>query len=357
MGGLGRGLDKLGVARPGTFGKVATLAGNFGKSRSLSGLFRDVDKLGVLAKAGTLGKVATLTRNFGKSRSLSGLFRDVDRLGVLAKSGTLGKLATVAGNFGKSRSLSGLLRDVDKLGVLAKSGTLGKLAALAGNFGKSRSIGEFVNNAAPLLKTTARMAAPIVSASIGGPFGGLAAKMLGQLLREGEAELYELEQGLESGFELEAESYEALGETGLEIINHELAYHEALAEMIAEAAEQEQHEAEAETLAGAAALTVISPADRAALRRVLPQLVRGTAILTRILRARPGTRPAVRAVPTITRRTVSALKRQAAEGIPITRRTAGRAAAREVRRVLGSPIATAAAVANNVRATQLLRTA
>jgi len=42
-------------------------------------------------------------------------------------------------------------------------------------------------------------------------------------------------------------------------------------------------------------------------------LTRGAAILTRILRRRRATRVGVRAVPTIMRRTVKSLKRQAAK--------------------------------------------
>jgi hypothetical protein len=51
------------------------------------------------------------------------------------------------------------------------------------------------------------------------------------------------------------------------------------------------------------------------------------------------------------------LKQEAAEGVPITRRETARVAAREIRRVLGSPVACAAAMANNVRATRALREA
>jgi hypothetical protein len=140
-----------------------------------------------------------------------------------------------------------------------------------------------------------------------------------------------------------------------EIVSHELTQHEALAEMMAEAAAHEQHEGEAEAMAGAAVITVISPADRRALRRILPHLVRGVAILTRILRRRRITRPAVRAIPTIVRRTVNTLKRQAAAGKPITRRTAARAAATQVRKVLGSPTVCTAAIARNLKSSRAMR--
>jgi hypothetical protein len=119
---------------------------------------------------------------------------------------------------------------------------------------------------------------------------------------------------------------------------------------MAQEAAHEAHEGEAEAMAGAAAVTVLSPRDRRALRLMLPHLVRGVAILTRVLRRRRVTRPAVRAIPTIMQRTVKSLKRQAASGRPITRKTAARTAAVQVRRVLGNPDICAAAITRNLRA-------
>src|SRR5215472_14834190 len=207
-------------------------------------------------------------------------------------------------------------------------------------FGK---IGKFLKKAAPILKKVARVAAPIVGTAVGGPFGaalgGLASKALG----EGEFE-----------DELEGES-EGEAEMTHEIAAHELTHNEAVAEMMAEAASHESREGEAEAMVGAAAVTVISPKDRRALRKILPHMVRGTAILTRILRKRRVTRPAVRVVPTIVRRAVKDLKRQASKGIPITRKTAARAAAKQVRKVLGSPRACAAAITRNVKVSRAYR--
>jgi hypothetical protein len=257
-------------------------------------------------------------------------------------------------------------------------------------FGRiARGIGRFVRRAAPILRSVARIAAPMVGTAIGGPFGAILGRVASQALGEGELEQHELEQHelahefenpelahefeqheLAHEFEQhefeqheaahefeqhEFEQHEAAHEVAHEIAHHEIAHHEALAEIMAEAAAHEQHEAQAEAMMGAAVMTVISPRDRRALRRVLPHLVRGAAILTRILRRRRITRPAVRAVPTIMRRTVLTLKRQAAAGKPITRRTAGRAAAVEVRRVLGNPSACAAAIRQNVQASRRMR--
>jgi hypothetical protein len=226
------------------------------------------------------------------------------------------------------------------------------LATLAGNFGKARTLGDFIHTASPLLKSGARVAAPMVGTALGGPLGGLASKLLLQMLKEGE---------MEGGYELDREfervmgSPEALHEMIYEIAHHELAYNEALAEMIAEAAALEQHEAEAEAMAAVAALTMISPEDERALWSILPDLVSGVAILTRILRQDPATRPAVRVIPTVTRRVVRTLKRQAKSGIPLTRRSAGRAAMIEVGRLMNSAAACATAMANNVYATRALR--
>ena len=187
------------------------------------------------------------------------------------------------------------------------------------------------------MKQVAKVAAPIVGTAVGGPFGaalgGLASKALG----EGE---------FEDEYEVEGEGE---AEMAHEIAAHELSHNEALAEMMAEAASHEAHEGEAEAMAGAAAATVISAKDRRALRRILPHMVRGSAILTRILRRRRVTRPAVRVVPTIVRRAVKDLKRQAARGIPITRKRAAMAAAKQVRKVLSSPRACAAAITRNVK--------
>lgn len=74
-----------------------------------------------------------------------------------------------------------------------------------------------------------------------------------------------------------------------------------------------------------------------AVTRVAPQLTRGIGKLARGLHRRPGARPLLRAVPTIARRTVHSIARQAARNQPVTPRTAVRTLARQTQRVLGSP--------------------
>jgi hypothetical protein len=153
----------------------------------------------------------------------------------------------------------------------------------------------------------------------------------------------------------EEEEIEGEEEMAHEIASHEATHNEALAEVMAEAASNEVHEGEAEAMVGAASVTVISPKDRRALRRILPYMVRGTAILTRILRKRRLTKPFVRTVPTIVRRTVKDLKRRAAAGKPVTRKAAARAVARQVRKVLGSPKACKAALRRSMKVSRTYR--
>jgi hypothetical protein len=207
---------------------------------------------------------------------------------------------------------------------------------------------KLIRRAAPLLRRVAKIAAPLVSKAVAGilpgPFGALAGqgiKGLAGLLREQESEL-ELEQEFEQEQEL-----------GEHEVSNELGEHELMAEAMATYAAQASQELEAEALTGAATTLTLSPADRRALRRLVPHLVRGASVLTRVLRMSRTTRPWVRIVPTVVRRTARTLRRNAALGQPITRAAAANMMARQTRRVLTSPRYCAAALRRNVRATRL----
>jgi hypothetical protein len=71
--------------------------------------------------------------------------------------------------------------------------------------------------------------------------------------------------------------------------------------------------------------------------RSTPRLVRGVTNITRVLHRNPRTRPLIRAVPSIARRTVATIARQAASGRPVTPQAAVRILARQNHRVLGNP--------------------
>jgi hypothetical protein len=223
-----------------------------------------------------------------------------------------------------------------------------------------RGIGRLVRSAAPMLKQIARVAAPIAGKAVGGLFGGPAGAMLGSRLAQLAAQQLR-EQELGGSHEMASELESELGEHELgehELGEHELGEHEVMSELAEHEAEAEamahyaaftESEHEAEAMAGAAVSLTISPRDQRALRALVPNLVRGAAILTRILRMRRATRPFVRVVPTIMRRTVRTLRQSAIAGQPITRQRAGQVFARQTRRVLSSPRYCGAVLRRNVR--------
>ncbi len=209
-------------------------------------------------------------------------------------------------------------------------------------FGKAfKKIGGFLKKAAPILKQVAKVAAPIVGTAIGGPIGGKIGSMAGKLLGESEYEAgFEFEMEGESEAEMEA------------VLQGPLSEQQALGELMAAAASRAATDMEAEAQIGSATVIALSPADRDTLRLVLPSINRGVAVLTRILRARPATRPAVRAIPTIIKRSAVSLRNQAASGRPVTRNAAARAVATQTRRVLASPSICGRAIQRNVSATR-----
>ena len=120
----------------------------------------------------------------------------------------------------------------------------------------------------------------------------------------------------------------------------ETAHQEAvLMEQIAHEAASSSNEAEAEALAGALIPIVMRGATSAlpAMRSAAPALARATGRLVGALRRSPATRPLVRTVPTILRRTNVALNRAAASGTPVSPRLAVRTMADQTYRIMSSP--------------------
>ncbi|WP_454199201.1 hypothetical protein [Nocardia sp. Marseille-Q1738] len=183
----------------------------------------------------------------------------------------------------------------------------------------------------PVFRSIARAAVPMIATAVGGPAAGMVARTVAsRVLRESELEL-------EGEFELEGEQEGRPTRT------------QAAAEAMAAAASRARSEAEAEAYIGAATVNALSARDQRALAALLPHLVHGSAVLTRILRRRRATRPAVRAIPSIVRRTGAVLRRRAAAGRPVTPRVAGRVMAGQTRRVLGDPRMAARSLQQNVR--------
>jgi hypothetical protein len=197
------------------------------------------------------------------------------------------------------------------------------------------SIGRFLKRAAPILKQVAKVAAPVVGTAVGGPLGGLIAKGATSLLGESE-----YEEEYEGDGEYELHEYE-------ETLAQPASEPKAHAALMASVASGATTDTEAEAMIGAATIGTLTARERRELRRVMAHLVRGSAILTRLLRRRRITRPAVRAVPLIVEQTAKTLTRQAATGQPITRYQAGRVMARHTQRVLSSPRLVTKAIQRN----------
>lgn len=137
--------------------------------------------------------------------------------------------------------------------------------------------------------------------------------------------------------ELEAEMHPEF-ESG--VPHSEAAHQEAyLMEQIAHEAASSSNEAEAEALAGSLipiAMRGISSASPA-MRTAAPALARATGRLVGALRRSPATRPLIKTVPTILRRTNAALSRAAASGTPVSPRLAVRTMANQTYRIMSSP--------------------
>lgn len=116
-------------------------------------------------------------------------------------------------------------------------------------------------------------------------------------------------------------------------------YPDALMEHLGHRAAETASQAEAEALMSALVPLAarLAPQAAGAILRTAPQLARGVAGITRVLRADPATRPLVRTVPRIVRATTASLARQAAAGQPITARRAVGTLAGQASRTLASP--------------------
>ncbi len=124
-----------------------------------------------------------------------------------------------------------------------------------------------------------------------------------------------------------------------EVNPQQRAYSGALMEHLAHAAATTESEAEAEAFIGALVPLAARLLPRAApaLLRAAPNLVRGLAGATRVLRRNPATRPLVRTLPTVLRRTAANVARQTAQGRPVTPQRAVQTLARQTAQVIGSP--------------------
>jgi hypothetical protein len=204
------------------------------------------------------------------------------------------------------------------------------LAAMADRGGRSQALRRVAMAAARQALRGARRPWPVIE----GEFG---------LEGEGEGEFE-----LEGSFELEALLNPAQRGAALAMMEH-MAHEAAHAEHEQEAAEQFLPliplaakallplAAKALPIAGKVGGKLLAKAAPRLLGRVVPNLTRGVSQLARGLFRNRATRPLLRAVPTIARRTVGRLASQALRGRRITPVGAARTLARQTLRTLRSP--------------------
>jgi hypothetical protein len=121
----------------------------------------------------------------------------------------------------------------------------------------------------------------------------------------------------------------------------------AMAEVLATMAAKTPSESEAEALIGAATIMTLTARERRTLERLIPQLLRAMAILTRLLRRRPNTRRVVRVIPSVIKATTVPVVGAAVRGHPPTTSVVGRVLTRQTRTVLTKPAVTKAALRRN----------
>ena len=172
---------------------------------------------------------------------------------------------------------------------------------------------------------------------------GAIGNVVGSLLGEGE---FEDEYEDEGGFEYEAED---------EVSPIRKIYPDAMMEHLGELAAEAESEDEAAEhflpLIGMAASKLlpvvakaVAPMAKKALPKIAravskstPRLTKGIGTIAKTLHRNPQTRHLLKTVPSIARRTVGSIARQAAHGRRVTPRTAVRTLARQTRSVLAHP--------------------
>jgi hypothetical protein len=148
---------------------------------------------------------------------------------------------------------------------------------------------------------------------------------------------------------LPQQEYEAEWEAEINPIRK--IYPDAMMEHLGHAAAETHSEAEAEALAGAMIPLAarVAPGAASAIMRAAPGLVCGLAGVVRTLHRSPATRPLIRTVPAIVRRTAASIAQQATRGTAVTPQAAVRTLARQTLQTLGTPRQAASAFRHSQR--------
>jgi hypothetical protein len=218
----------------------------------------------------------------------------------------------------------------------------------ADEFGYLKRAWRRMKKAGKTLAPIAKKLAPVAGTVIGGAFGGPAGAMLGGKLGSAAGGLEDEElsfEGYDDYGDYEGES-DSEDEMNAEDYMDFEGEDEDVAEYMADVAVKAPNPVDSCAIAGAITNTIASKAPLQ-VKAVSPTLSSASARLTKVMKNNLATKPLVKVVPTIAKKTVATLARKAAKGKPVTPAIAKRVMAKQAIRVLSNPSELTKAIAKN----------
>jgi hypothetical protein len=218
----------------------------------------------------------------------------------------------------------------------------------ADEFGFLKKAWSGIKKVGKTLAPIAKKLAPVAGKVIGGAFGGPAGAMIGGKLGSfvGNLEDEELAFDGYDGYGDGEDESDSEDEMNAEDFMDFEGEDEDVAEYMADIAAKAPNSIDSGAMAGAITITIASKAPLQ-VKAVSPTLSSGAARLTKLMKNNPATKPLVKVVPSIAKKTVATLARKAAKGKPVTPAIAKRVMAKHTMRVLSSPRELTKAIAKN----------
>ena len=195
-----------------------------------------------------------------------------------------------------------------------------------------RGIKKGVKKLTPIAKHIAPLAGKVIGGAFGGPAGAMVGSKLGSFVGSLEDELYE-------GYD-EFDGYDEEGDSADEMDAEDFVSFEGddedMAEYMADVASKAPSSTDSQAMAGAITTTIASKAP-IQVKQVAPTMASAAGRLTKLVTKSPKTKPLVKVVPAIAKKTVATLAKKTAKGKKVTPTTAKRVMAKHAVRVLGNP--------------------
>lgn len=195
-----------------------------------------------------------------------------------------------------------------------------------------RGIKKGVKKLAPIAKRLAPIAGKVIGGAFGGPAGAMFGSKLGSFIGSLEDEPYEgydefddFEDESDSADEMDADDYMSFEGDD-----------DDMAEYMADVASKAPSSTDSQAMAGAVTTTIASKAP-VQVKQVAPTMASAAGRLTKLVSKSPRSKPLVKVVPTIAKKTVATLAKKTAKGKKVTPKTAKRVMAKHTVRVLSSP--------------------